>query len=125
MSTDELKQIRIVFQGLQTLYQTHLPKVDPALIHDLLVRELNKKSDETSTLPPFYLVEIRTVKGTDQEMMKSMIFEKTGFLPSITENGTHYVANMRLSVELLKEICESQEGIVKVTGDYTGGIGGR
>jgi hypothetical protein len=63
------------------LYQTRLPKVDSGLIHDLLIRELNKKSDGTSTLPPFYIVEIRTVEGTDQEMMKSMIFEKTGFLP--------------------------------------------
>ncbi len=123
MSTDELKQIRMVFQGLQTLYQTHLLKVDPALIHDLLIRELVKTSKYS--LPPFYIVEIRTVKGTDQEMMKSMIFEKTGFLPSITENGTHYVANMRLSLELLKEFCESQKDIVKITGDYTGGIGGR
>jgi hypothetical protein len=67
MSTDELQQIRRVFQGLQTLYQTHLPKVDSVLIHDLLIRELNKKSDDTSTLPPFYIVEIKTVKGTDQE----------------------------------------------------------
>lgn len=125
MSTSELQQIRMVFQGLQTLYQTHLPKVDPALIHDLLVRELVKTSKNMSSLPPFYIVEIRTVKGTDQEMMKSMIFEKTGFLPSITENGTHYVANMRLSLELLKEFCESQKDIVKITGDYTGGIGGR
>ena len=32
---------------------------------------------------------------------------KTGSLPSITENGTHYVVNMRLSVELLKQICTS------------------
>ncbi|MGH9963341.1 MAG: hypothetical protein ACRD8W_03280 [Nitrososphaeraceae archaeon] len=125
MSTSELQQIRMVFQGLQTLYQTHLPKVDPALIHDLLVRELVKTSKNTSSSPPFYIVEIRTVKGIDQEMMKSMIFEKTGFLPSITENGTHYVANMRLSLELLKEFCESQKDIVKITGDYTGGIGGR
>jgi hypothetical protein len=125
MSTSELQQIRMVFQGLQTLYQTHLPKVDPALIHDLLVRELVKTSKNTSSSPPFYIVEIRTVKGIDQEMMKSMIFEKTGFLPSITENGTHYVANMRLSLEVLKEFCESQKDIVKITGDYTGGIGGR
>jgi hypothetical protein len=125
MSTSELQQIRMVFQGLQTLYQTYLPKVDPALIHDLLVRELVKTSKNTSSLPPFYIVEIRTAKGTDQEMMKSMIFEKTGFLPSITENGTHYVANMRLSLELLKEFCESQKDIVKITGDFTGGIGGR
>ena len=125
MSINELQQIRRVFQGLQTLYQTHLPKVDPSLIHDLLVRELDEASKNTFSLPPFYIVEIRTVKGTDQETMKSMIFEKTGFLPSITENGTHYVANMRLSLELLKEFCESQKDIVKITGDYTGGIGGR
>lgn len=125
MSANELQQVRRAFQGLQTLYQIHLPKVDSGLIHDLLIRELNKKSDDTSTLPPFYLVEIRTVKGTDQQIMKSMIFEKTGFLPSITENGTHYIANMRLSLELLNEMCESQERIEKITGDYTGGIGGR
>jgi hypothetical protein len=126
MSTNELQQIRRAFQGLQTLYQIHLPKVDSALIHDLLIRELNKKSDDISlTLPPFYIVEIRTQKGTDQEKMKNMIFEKTGFLPSIHENGTHYIANMRLSLELLKEMCESQEGIVRITGDYTGGISGR
>jgi len=125
MSTRELQQIRMVFQGLQTLYQTYFPKVDPALIDDLLVRELNKKSEKKSTLPPFYLVEIRTKEGTDQEKMKNMIFEKTGFLPSIYEKGTHYVANMRLNLELLKDICESQEEIVKITGDFTGGISGR
>ena len=107
MSVNELQQIRRAFQGLQTLYQMHLPRVDSGLIHDLLIRELSKKSDDTSTLPPFYIVEIRTAEGTDQEQMRSMIFEKTGFLPSITENGTYYVANMRLSLELLKELCES------------------
>jgi hypothetical protein len=125
MSTNELQQIRRAFQGLQTLYQTHLPKVDSKLIHDLLIREINKKSDDTSTLPPFYIVEIRTTDGTDQDAMKNMIFEKTGFLPSITENGTHYVANMRLSIELLKEMCETQQDIIRITGDYTGGISGR
>lgn len=125
MSTNELRQIRRAFQGLQTLYQTHLPKVDSKLNHDLLIREINKKSDDTSTLPPFYIVEITIMDGTDQDAMKNMIFEKTGFLPSITENGTHYAANMRLSIELLKEMCETQQDIVKITGDYTDGISGR
>ena len=36
---DGLRDIRNVFQGLKTLYETYLPKVDPVLIHDLLVRE--------------------------------------------------------------------------------------
>jgi hypothetical protein len=58
------------------------------------------------SLPPFYIVEIITVKGTDQEMIKSMIFEKTGFLPSITENGTHYVGYLRrLGVFILLSVC--------------------
>lgn len=49
--------------------------------------------------------------------MKNIIFKKTGLLPSIYENGTQYVANMRLSLELLKEICELQKEIVKTTVD--------
>ena len=53
-----------------------------------------------STLALFYIAEVRTVKNTDQEKMKNMIFEKAGFLPSITDNDTHYVVNMRLSLEL-------------------------
>jgi|ERR687892_2149524 hypothetical protein len=116
MSSNELQRIRMVFQGLQTLYQTHLPKVDAALINYLLICE-SDKTKVNSSLPPFYLVKIETIKGTDQERMKNILFKKTGLLPSIYENGTQYVANMRLSLERLKEICESQKEIVKITAD--------
>ena len=34
-----LNEIRKFFKGLQTLYQTYLPKVDPILINDLLSRQ--------------------------------------------------------------------------------------
>lgn len=57
--------------------------------------------------------------------MRNLIYEKTGLLPSISENGTRYVANMRLNLELLKVICDSEEGIVGIAGDYTGGVTGR
>jgi hypothetical protein len=50
--SDELKEIRNVFRGLQTLYDTHLPKVDSTLIDDLLIRE-----KEISERAPFYMVE--------------------------------------------------------------------
>lgn len=129
MPSRDLQEIRRVFQGLQTLYQTYLPKVDPVLIHDLVAREQQKEGKSTytssSSSPPFYIVEISTLKGTDQEKMKNMIFERTGFLPSIHENGTQYVANMRLTLELLRGICDAEESIVRVTGDYTGGVMGR
>jgi hypothetical protein len=93
----------------------------------LLVREQEEaeKSTSTSSSPPFYMVEISTTKGTDPEKMKNMIYEKTGLLPAIYENGTHYVANMRLTLELLRALSDSEDGIVRVTGDYTGGISGR
>lgn len=128
MPFDELQEIRRVFRGLQTLYQLHLPKINPALIDDLLIREqeeIEKHNNSPTSSPPFYMVEISTTKSADPEKMKNLIFKKTGLLPSVYENGTHYVANMRLTLELLKVISESEEGIVKVSGDYTGGIAGR
>jgi hypothetical protein len=114
----EVQEIRSVFQGLQTLYQIHLPKVDPILIHDLLVREKEKSEDA-----PFYMVEIFTKPGTDSEAMKNKIFERTGWLPAVYDKGTHYVNNQRLTLEMLKEISE-HEDVVEVTGDYTGSITG-
>jgi hypothetical protein len=119
MSTDSLKELRNVFHGLQTLYQTYLPKVDPILIHDLLVRE-----EEKSERAPFYMVEIFTKEGTDSDAMKNHIFEKTGMLPAIYDHGTHYVTNQRLSLEALKEIADLEE-VLEVTGDYTGTLTGR
>ena len=83
--------------------------------------ELQKSDNTSKSSPPFYMVEISTTKSTDPEKMKNLIFKKTGLLPSVQENGTHYVANMRLTLELLKVISESEGGIVKVSGDYTGG----
>lgn len=43
---NEMHEIRMAYQGLETLYQTYLSKVDPVLIHDLLVRE-NEKSERS------------------------------------------------------------------------------
>jgi hypothetical protein len=115
----EVQEIRSVFQGLQTLYQIYLPKVDPILIHDLLVREKEKSEDA-----PFYMVEIFTKPGTDEEAMKNKIFDRTGWLPAVYDKGTHYVTNQRLTLEMLKEISESGD-VLEVTGDYTGSITAR
>ena len=115
----ELREIRSVFQGLETLYQTYLPKVDPTLIHDLLIRE-----HEKSERAPFYMVEIFTNSNVNSEDIKEHIYQTTGMLPSIYDNGTHYVTNQRLTLEILKEICSSED-VLEVTGDYTGTLTGR
>ena len=115
----KIQEIRMVFQGLQTLYQTHLPKVDPILIHDLLIRE-----HEDPKSRPFYMVEIFTKEGTNSEEIKNRIFAKTGMVPAVYDNGTHYVTNQRLNLEMLKELSDS-EMVLEVTGDYTGTLTGR
>ena len=112
----EVQEIRTVFQGLQTLYEMYLPKVDPILIHDLLIREKEKSENA-----PFYMVEIFTKAGIDSEAMKNKIFERTGWLPAVYDKGTHYVNNQRLTLEMLKEISASDD-VLEVTGDYTGSI---
>ena len=90
MLDTQMNEIRYVFHGLETLYQTYFPKVDPVLLHDLLVRE-----EEESERAPFYMVEVFTKPGTNSEWCKDHIWNTTGFVPAIYDEGTHYVTNMR------------------------------
>ena len=48
--------------------------------------------------------------------MRNVIHRKTGLFPQIYDNGTRYVLNMVLNLELLRGICNSDESIIKVTG---------
>lgn len=70
------------------------------------------------------MVEIFTKPGTDAEKMRDYIMQKTGMVPSIHDNGTHYVVNQRLSLEFLKELSNLEE-VIDIAGDYTGGVTGR
>lgn len=114
MMTTDLQEIRSVFKGLETLYQTYLPKVDPALIHGLLVRE-QEKAERT----PFYMVEVFTKKGTDSQWCKDHIWNTCGSVPAIYDSGTHYATNMRLTCDILKKLNDL-DFVIDVAGDYTG-----
>jgi hypothetical protein len=74
--------------------------------------------------PLSYTIEVFTKEGIDVEEAKNYISEKTGMMPSIHDNGTHYVTNQRLTLEMLKEICDSDD-VVDVRGSYCGGAGMR
>jgi hypothetical protein len=78
-----IQELRNVFHGLETLYITYFPKVDPVLLNDLLLREENK-----SERAPFYMVEVFTKPGTNSEWYKQHIIETTGFVPAIYDKGT-------------------------------------
>jgi hypothetical protein len=115
----EIKELKRVFAGLQTLYHTSFPKSDPSLIHDLLGR-LQKNPD----IPPIYMVEVFTRPGVNPEAAKKYIFEKTGMVPAIYENGTLFVTNQKLTLEIIKEISDSDD-VLEIAGDYTGNITAR
>jgi hypothetical protein len=103
---------------LQNKYQEYLPKVDADIINDLLTRQR-----ENPVITPIYMLEVFTKKGIDSQKAKDFIFQKTGMIPAIYDNGTHYVTNQKLTLEMLKEISDSED-VLEVTGEYTGSIGG-
>jgi hypothetical protein len=115
---NEPAEIRARFADLQRRYREYLPKVDPALIDDLMLRQLENPSEA-----PVYMVEVFTREGLDPDSGRQYIMDKTGMVPAIFDNGTHYVTNQKLTLEMLKEISDSND-VLEVTGEYTGGIGG-
>lgn len=117
MST-EMLEIKDQFLELQKRYQKYLPKVDPELIDDLLLRQM-----ENPGVTPIYMVEVFTKPYLNTEEVRSYIIDKTGMSPAIYDSGTHYVTNQQLTLDILKEISDSED-VIEVTGEYTGGLGG-
>jgi hypothetical protein len=77
--SEQIKEIKRVYAGLETLYHTYFPKSDPYLIDDLL-RRLHKNSD----IPPIYMVEVFTKAGVNTEAAKNIFFRKREWFPQST-----------------------------------------
>ena len=118
--TLQLQRLRIEYEKLCAVYNTILPKIKPALISDLLLRERDYQTNGRDA--PMYTVEVFTRKGIDSEEAKMYIIEKTGMVPSIYDHGTHYVTNQRLTLEILREISDCDD-VLEVTGEYSGSCG--
>ena len=110
-----INEVRSKFSDLREAYAKLLPKVDPALLNDLLERE-------GSSTRPAYTLEVFTREGVDVEDARQYIMKKTGMAPAIFDNGTHYVTNQILTLEKLKEISDSDD-VVEIHGSFYGGIG--
>lgn len=113
----DVSELRKEFAELQKKYSEYLPKVDPALVHDVLLRQM-----ENPGVAPIYMLEVFTKSGIDTQLTRDYIYSKTGMTPAIFDNGTHFATNQKVTIEMLKEISDSDE-VVEITGDYTGSIG--
>jgi hypothetical protein len=114
----QLIEIGNRFKELQEKYKKYLPRVDPELINDLLLRQM-----ENPSVTPLYMVEIFTKPGTNPEQGRTIIREKTGMNPAIYDNSNHFVITQKLTIEKLKGISEFDE-VLEITGKYIGGLGG-
>lgn len=104
--TLELQRLRIEREKLYAIYETILPKVKPALIAELLTREIDYHTDGRDT--PMYTIEVFTKNGIDTEEAKMYIIQN-GMIPSLYDHGTHYVTNQKLTLEILKEISDCDD----------------
>src|SRR5215204_5705093 len=100
------------FEELQKKYEEILPKVDPKLINDLLLRQMENPGSD-----PMYMVETFLEPGTDIQKVRETILQETGMVPAIYDNGTHVAAHHPLTLEILERIS-NKEGVIEVTGDY-------
>jgi hypothetical protein len=103
------------FEELQKKYEEILPKVDPELINDLLLRQMENPGSD-----PMYMVETFLEPGTDIQKVRETILQETGMVPAIYDNGTHVAAHHPLTLEILERIS-NKEGVIEVTGDYDTG----
>jgi hypothetical protein len=104
---------------LESQYSAMFPKVSPKLIADLL-----RVQRENPNELPIFTLEVFTKKveygGIDADTIREHIWNTTGRMPAIYDNGTHYVTNQRLTLETLKRLNDF-EHVLKVTGEYSGG----
>ncbi|MGB7696374.1 MAG: hypothetical protein WBL46_04035 [Nitrososphaeraceae archaeon] len=112
----KLEELRTQTQNLGKAYRELFPKVDPAFVYDLILR-LSENPDNNA---PVYTVEVFTKEGTDPEKSKERILQTTGTIPSIYDNGTHYVSTQRMTLDMLKKLNDI-DYVLEVMGDYTGG----
>jgi hypothetical protein len=116
-NTDKLykvSEIKNQFENLQKKYQTHLPKIDPYLVYDLLLRQ--QRNPGTIYM---YNIEVFTKRRLDTNASKEYVYKKTDMLPAVYNKGTGCVTNQKLTLEMLKEISDSED-VVQVSGEYTG-----
>ena len=67
----QLTEISNRFKELQEKYSQHLPKIDPALINDLLLRQI-----ENPSVTPLFMVEIFLKSGINMEYVRAAIRDR-------------------------------------------------
>jgi hypothetical protein len=114
----ELQGLRNQKEKIEASYHQIFPKVDPYLVHDLVLL-MYQDPVKNKNKGPMYTVEVFTKVGTDSQKCKDHILATTGTVPGIYDKGTHYVTHMRLTLEILKKLNDF-DFVLGLMGDYSG-----
>jgi hypothetical protein len=83
-------------------------RILPKIKEDLIIDVIRQTEAEPSRVPMFN-IEVVTKPGTDPQAAREYIIQKTGMAPEIFDGGTHYVTTQKLSLQMLKEISDSDD----------------
>jgi hypothetical protein len=104
------------FDEFETSMKTHLGKVDPALIVDLLLRQKKEKNNKN----PIYTLEVFITPNQNTEEIRNRIINETGMAPAFYDGGTHIVVAHKINFDMLKMINDI-ETVERIRGTYAGG----
>jgi hypothetical protein len=82
----KVSELKNQFGKLQKKYQTHLPKIDPYLVYDLLLQQQRNRGTIY-----MYNIEVFTKRRQNTNAPKEYVYKKTDMLPAVYDKGIHYV----------------------------------
>lgn len=103
------------FDELEDSIRTHLGKVDPLLIVDLILRQKKEKNKN-----PIYTLEVFIKPKQNTEEIRNRIINETGMVPAFYDGGTHIVVAHKVNLDVLKMINDI-ETVERIRGTYAGG----
>jgi hypothetical protein len=103
------------FDELEDSIRTHLGKVDPLLIVDLILRQKKEKNKN-----PIYTLEVFIKPKQNTEEIRNRIINETGMVPAFYDGGTHIVVAHKVDLDVLKMINDI-ETVERIRGTYAGG----
>ena len=103
------------FEEFETSMKTHLAKVDPRLIVDLLLRQKTEPNNKY----PIYTLEVFIKPNQNTDEIRNRIIKETGMVPAFYDGGTHIVVAHKINFDMLKMINDI-ETVERIRGTYSG-----
>ncbi len=112
----EYEEIKSKYAELHSMYKKYFPKADPRLIQEIISHTSTSRENKDR----MYSLQVLAKKGTDPEKARAYFISRTGKVPSVYEHGTHYVINVFLTLDMIKDIQNYSE-VENIKGEYTFG----